>query len=503
MTDGEQSADWHEKAKSLSVPGQLFIEGDYKDALSKSTLQGINPVDSSKGFVSAAANAEDVDLAVKSARSAYASEWVKKSPRERGQLLKAFADIVDENADQIALCDCLDVGKTIASAVQEAHIAAGFIRYYAEALDKVYSGHTVPTAQGAMEVQLMRPRGVVGAVIPWNFPSINVALKAGPALAAGNTMVIKPSDLSPRSALLMAKLATEAGLPAGVINVVTGGVQAGSALVEHPCVDMLTFTGSGTTGKALLRSIGSSTIKPILLECGGKSPEIIFPDIAKYGLKRIAEHVTRGMFWNQGQVCVARSRLLLHSSIYDEFLDAVVAVAKSIPLGDPLDADTQFGPLASVKQKNIVEGFIASGIEDGAKLILDGRNPIGREGGCYVGPTIFTNVPPQARISQEEIFGPVLSVFSFDTDDEALNLANDNDNGLAATIWTTDLIRANQFASQLNAGKIKVMASPEVVEGAGFSHSAEPCGQSGYGVEGGISGLNSYMRQQSIEFSMG
>jgi gamma-glutamyl-gamma-aminobutyraldehyde dehydrogenase len=354
-----------------------------------------------------------------------------------------------------------------------------------------------------MEIQLWRPRGVVGAITPWNFPLINACLKLGPALAAGNTVVLKPSELSPRSTLLLAKIASEAGIPNGVINVVPGNGSTGQALVAHPDVDLLTFTGSTRTGKAILQAIGGSSIKPVLLECGGKSPEIVFPDVAELGIEAIAAQIVRGAFWNQGQVCVARSRLLVHESIYREMLDALVAAASTLHPGDPLETSTMFGPLASYRQQSIVEDYIQSGVAAGATLLLDGRQPEGGEQGCYVGPTIFADVPATARVAREEIFGPVLCVMPFASEEEALDLANDTDYGLAATIWTRDIVRANRMASRVKAGKVRVVASLAPVEGAGFSHSAEPCGQSGYGVEGGTSGLRSYMRRQSIEFSMG
>lgn len=490
------------KATAAEVPGKLYINGAWREAISEQTIRGVNPANRSDGFVCADGGEEDIDAAVRSARTSFDNGWGQMGPSERSKLLQSFADLVDANADKLGLCDALDVGKCISAAQGEGHIAAGFIRYYAQCIDKVYSGHTVPTGSGVVEMQVYRPRGVVGAITPWNFPVINAALKAAPALAAGNSVIIKPSELSPRSALVMAELATLAGLPAGVFNVVTGAAATGQALVEHGLVDMLTFTGSTATGKAVLRSIGDSSIKPVLLECGGKSPEIIFPDVAEYGLDSIANQIVRGALFNQGQVCVARSRVLVHRSIYADLLEQIEIVARSIPVGDPLNPGTVFGPLVSARQQQVVEGYIASGVDEGARLLVDGRNPAGGEEGCYVGPTVFADVPPTSRIAREEIFGPVLSVFPFDSEEEALALANDSEYGLAATLWTRDMVRANRFASQIQAGKIKVVAAPGMHEGAGFSHSAEPCGQSGYGVEGGIDGMRSYMRKQSIEFVM-
>jgi gamma-glutamyl-gamma-aminobutyraldehyde dehydrogenase len=502
MSDNK-GRDWKIAAGALEVSGDPYIDGAVRPCLDAARLHTVYPADGTRGFTYAACSEAEVDLAVEAARRAWKDGWRDLGPSRRRELLLGLADAVLQNAEQLTLCDVLDVGKPVSAAMGEAFPAAGFIRYYAEAIDKVFSGNVAPTGPDAMELQVWRPRGVVGAITPWNFPLINACFKLGPALAAGNTVVIKPSELSPRSTLLLAKIAGEAGIPPGVINVVTGAAETGRALVRHPGVDMVTFTGSTATGKAVLSDIGRSSIKPVLLECGGKSPEIVFDDAAEFGLPAVAAQVARGALWNQGQVCVARSRILVQRGIYEDFLAALTEVAASIRPGDPLEESTQFGPLASAAQCEKVNQFIASGAAQGARLLLDGRDPGGVPPGSYVGPTVFADVPWDSDIFRDEIFGPVLCVVPFEDEAQAIELANDTDYGLAATVWTRDLSRAHRMARGILAGKIRIVASPQQVEGAGFCHSAEPAGQSGYGVEGGPNGLRSYMRQQSVEFCMG
>ena len=504
MNEQMRGVDWRQFAEKLSSGGKPFINGAVCDAHSQVKFETINPAVEEVTGAFVDCDQDDVSRAVGAAKAAFDDgRWSRLSPNARKAILAKFADLIEEAADELSISDCLDVGKPISAARFEVGIAAGFIRYYAELIDKVYTGQSVATCENSSELQVRRPRGVIAAIIPWNFPVINAALKLGPILAAGNTTVFKPSELSPRSVLKLAQLATEAGLPDGVFNVVPGKGQTGQFLASHKDVDMISFTGSTRTGKSLMRTIGETSIKPLILECGGKSPEIVFDDVVDNNLDEIAASIVQAAFWNQGQVCVARTRLYIQDSIYDALFEKVVEKARLMKAGNPFDAGTMFGPLASKRQKDIVEQYIDWGLEDGANLVLDGRNPSGVEQGHYVEPTIFTNVAPGSRLATEEIFGPVLSVFRFRDESEALAALNEGDYGLAATIWTKDIARAQRLSNEASVGLLKIMASPGQVEGAGFSHSGEACRQSGFGIEGGIKGLESYTRLQSIETCFG
>ena len=490
-------------AKKLNFDGRPFIEGAFHKPNASERLTLVYPGDNEQTGAFAIADGVDVDLAVQSARRAFDDgRWSRQPPRVRKAALSALASLIERDRDYFAAADCLDMGKPISAGAFEVNIAAGFFRFYAEAIDKAFSGQTVPAAPGSFEMQVRRPRGVVAAIIPWNFPTINAAMKLSQILAAGNTVVLKPSELAPRSAEHIAKLAIEAGFPPGVLNVVQGPGSTGDTLARHRDVDLIAFTGSTATGKALMRAVGESTLKPVMLECGGKSPEIVFDDFDEADLDGIAQNIIGGAFMNSGQVCVARTRLYVQSGIYDKLVQRVAAAAQHMAPGEPTNPQTRMGPLASLRQKQTVERFVAGGLRDGGTLLADGRKPAAGKG-CYFGATVFTGLDPKSELVQEEIFGPVLAVAKFDRDEDGVRLANDTRYGLAATIWTRDLKRAHEIPALLEAGMIKVMASPAQTEGTGFAHAGEPAKQSGFGAEGGMKAFESFSRLQSVEMSFG
>jgi len=500
-----QAPDWTARAAALPFDGRAFIEGRHVDTDAAATLHTIHPGDGQAGLRFAAAGADGVNRAVGSARTAFDDgRWARMGPRGRRQILLALAAGIEADAESLALADVLDVGKPISGTLFEARFAAAFIRYYAEALDKHPAGVVAPSCAQTMELQVRRPRGVVLAITPWNYPLVNTCLKIGPALAAGNCVIIKPSSVSPRSAERLAALALQAGLPPGVLNVVQGDGATGDALVRHAGVDMVTFTGSTPTGRALMAAAGGSSLKPMLLECGGKNREFVLGDMASSDLDGVAMNIVMGAFANCGQLCVARSALYLHKDVYDALLDRIVGVAGSLRAGLPLDAHTRYGAMATARQRDIALGYIDAGLAQGGQLVVDGRHPTGVPAqGFYLQPSVFTGLAADSTLHRDEIFGPVLTVNRFDSVDEVLAIANSGDYGLAATLWTRDIKHAGDISSRMQVGKVKVMATPVPTEGAMISQSAEPARQSGFGIEGGLKGMESYMRQQVVEYAFG
>ncbi|AUG01583.1 aldehyde dehydrogenase PuuC [Pseudomonas sp. 09C 129] len=449
-------SDWEQRFQSLTLEGRAFIDGQYCHAASAATFECISPVDGRFLANVASTDEADANRAVQVARQAFESGvWSRKAPAERKRVLIRFADLILEHQEELALLETLDMGKPIGDALSiDVPATANAIRWNAEAIDKIYD-EVAATPHDQLGLVTREASGVVAAIVPWNFPLIMASWKFAPALAAGNSFILKPSEKSPLTAIRIAQLALDAGIPKGVFNVLPGyGHTVGKALALHMEVDVLAFTGSTAVGKQLLVYSGQSNMKRVWLEAGGKSPNVVFADAPD--LRAAAEAAASAIAFNQGEVCTAGSRLLVERSIREQFIPLLVEALKAWKPGHALDPATRVGALVDQRQLENVLRYIGIGKEQGGQLLAGGARTLESTGGLYVEPTIFDGVTNAMTIAREEIFGPVLSVISFDTEEEALTIANDSIFGLAAGVWTSNLSRAHRFARGLRAGSVWV-----------------------------------------------
>jgi len=477
-------------------PLGLFINNEFVQG-SGQKIASINPTTEEEICSVEAASPEDVDRAVKAARAAFkAPSWKSLSGTDRGALMTKLADLVQENAETLATIECLDNGKPYSVALgEDVPEVVNVLKYYAGYADKNF-GQVIDVGPSKLAYTVKEPLGVCGQIIPWNYPLDMAAWKLGPALCCGNTVVLKLAEQTPLSMLYVAKLIKEAGFPPGVVNIINGhGREAGAALVQHPEVDKVAFTGSTATGKEIMK-MAAATMKNITLETGGKSPLIVFEDA---DLEQAAVWSHGGIMSNQGQICTATSRILVHESVYDEFVEKFKTKVKEISVvGDPFEEATFQGPQVTKAQYERVLGFIDSAREEGATIALGGEPAPPKGKGFYIAPTVFTNVKPTMRIFREEIFGPCAAFVSFKTEEEALELANNTTYGLGAAIFTKDLVRAHRVAREIEAGMVWVNSSND-------SDYRVPFGgvkQSGIGRELGEAGLQAYCNIKSIHVNM-
>jgi betaine-aldehyde dehydrogenase len=471
---------------------QLFIDGRFIDAEDGATLATLNPHDNSVIAEVAMAGKADIDKAVAAAHRAFPA-WARMAAADRGRILLKLADLIEVNTEEFARLETLDTGHPLKdSRALDVPRTAACYRYFGGMADK-FQGDVVPVEAGFLNYLLREPVGVVGQVVPWNFPLMFTAWKMAPALAAGNCVVMKPAEITPLSSLKIAELMSEAGMPDGVVNIVPGlGSVAGQYLAEHAGVAKIAFTGSTATGRRIVQA-SAGNLKKVQLELGGKGANIVFDDA---NLTAAVNGSAWAIFHNQGQACIAGSRLMLHERIADEFLDRFATLAKSIRLGNPMEATTEMGPLTSTLHRDRVLGYVDVAREQGGEVIAGGKAPMaeGLAKGCYVEPTIVRARSPQDRIAQEEVFGPFVTVLTFKDDDEALRIANGTDYGLGSGLWTRDLQRAHKVARELHAGMVWINSYKRVNPGSPFGG----VGQSGYGREMGFDAMREYTQVKSV-----
>ena len=482
-----------QQAAGLKSPirHQLFINGEFVDALSGETLATLNPHDNSVIAQVAMAGHADVDLAVKAAQQAFPA-WSRMQAADRGRILLKLADLIETNGEELARLESLDTGHPIRDCrMLDVPRTAGCFRYFGGMADK-FQGETIPVDAGFLNYTLREPLGVVGQVVPWNFPLMFTSWKMAPALAAGNTIVLKPAEITPLTTLKIAELMREAGMPAGVVNILPGlGHVAGQYIAEHPDIAKIAFTGSTATGKRIVQA-SAGNLKKVQLELGGKGANIVFEDA---NLVAAVNGAAWAIFHNQGQACIAGSRLVLHENIADAFLEKFIALANSIRLGNPLDPETEMGPLTSAMHRDRVLSYVEVAKAEGGEVLAGGVAPGGDlANGCYVRPTIIRAKSYKDRVAQEEVFGPFVTVLTFKTDAEALEIANGTEYGLGSGLWTTHLQRAHLFAREIRSGMVWINSYKRVNPGSPFGGT----GQSGYGREMGFDAMREYTQVKSV-----
>jgi betaine-aldehyde dehydrogenase len=473
---------------------KMVIGGESVDAADGQTFEIVNPANGQVIATAPLGGKEDVDRAVTAAKNAFDAPkgWSSFAAGKRGRTLSKFAELIKKNSEELAQLESRNTGKPITSARGEIIGSSLVFDYYAGAANKIF-GQTIPVSKPGLDITLREPIGVVGLIVPWNFPLLMASWKVAPALAAGNTAILKPASLSPMTAIRIGELALEAGFPPGVLNVVTGpGGSAGAAIAAHPGIGKVAFTGETTTGQEIMR-LASNNVKKISLELGGKSPNVVYADA---DIERFAAESPYSVFDNCGQDCCARSRILVERSVHEKVVELFAEATKKVIVGDPADDKTQVGTLVSFKQRDRVRDYIEIGLGEGANIVIGGEAPDDAtlRDGAYMLPTVFDNVDNDMRIAREEIFGPVVSVIPFDTEAEAIQLANATPYGLSGSVWSRDIGKALRTARGIQAGVLSINSNSSV-------HTEAPFGgykMSGIGRELGMSALDLYTETKNI-----